>query len=152
MVLLDAQPADAFTALPQYPGVYSMFETISTLSPSLARIGLLAPLLGLPADESTGPIVRGARDEVRALRTTREQSAGLTSLGDRPLIVVTAAAQADPGWVAAQENLPRLSTASVHRVMADATHNSLMSGIDAPASAQAILDVLTTVRTGAPLR
>jgi len=152
MVLLDAQPADAFTALPQYPGVYSMFETISTLSPSLARIGLLAPLLGLPADESTGPIVRGARDEVRALRTTLEQSAGLTSLGDRPLIVVTAAAQADPGWVAAQENLPRLSTASVHRVMADATHNSLMSGIDAPASAQAILDVLTTVRTGAPLR
>ena len=97
-------------------------------------------------------IVRGARDEVRALRTTLEQSAGLTSLGDRPLIVVTAAAQADPGWVAAQENLPRLSTASVHRVMADATHNSLMSGIDAPASAQAILDVLTTVRTGAPLR
>jgi pimeloyl-ACP methyl ester carboxylesterase len=152
MVLLDAQPADAFTALPQYPGVYSMFETISTLSPSLARIGLLAPLLGLPADESTAPIVRGARDEVRALRTALQQSAALTSLGDRPLIVVTAAAAADPGWVAAQEALPRLSTASIHRVMATATHNSLISGVDAPASAQAILDVLAAVRTGAPLR
>ena len=152
MVLLDAQPADAFTALPQYPGVYSMFETVSTLSPSLARIGLLAPLLGLPADESTAPIVRGARDEVRALRTALQQSAALTSLGDRPLIVVTAAAAADPGWVAAQEALPRLSTASIHRVMATATHNSLISGVDAPASAQAILDVLAAVRTGAPLR
>jgi len=152
MVLLDAQPADAFTALPQYPGVYSMFETISTLSPSLARIGLLAPLLGLPADESTAPIVRGARDEVRALRTALQQSAALTSLGDRPLIVVTAAAAADPGWVAAQEALPRLSTASIHRVMATATHNSLISGVDAGASIQAILDVLAAVRTGAPLR
>jgi pimeloyl-ACP methyl ester carboxylesterase len=146
MVLLDAQPADAFTALPEYPGVYSMFQTISTLSPSLARIGLLAPLLGLPADESTAPIVRGARDEVRALRATLQQSAALTSLGDRPLIVVTAAAQADPGWVAAQENLPRLSTASIHRVLAAATHNSLISGLDVTASSEAILDVLAAVR------
>ena len=152
MVLLDAQPADAFTALPQYPGVYSMFETISTLSPSLARIDLLAPLLGLPADESTAPIVRGARDEVRALRTALQQSAALTSLGNRPLIVVTAAAQADPGWVAAQEALPRLSTASIHRVMAAATHNSLISGADAGASSQAVLDVLAAVRTGTALR
>jgi pimeloyl-ACP methyl ester carboxylesterase len=148
MVLLDAQPADAFTALPQYPGVYSMFEIVSTLSPSLARIGLLAPLLGLPADESTAAIVRGARDEVRALRTVLQQSSALTSLGDRPLIVVTAVAEADPGWVAAQDALPRLSTASIHRVMAAATHNSLISGVDAGASSQAILDVLAAVRAG----
>jgi pimeloyl-ACP methyl ester carboxylesterase len=152
MVLLDAQPADAFTALPQYPGVYSMFETVSTLSPSLARIGLLAPLLGLPADQSTAAIVRGARDEVRALRAALQQSAALTSLGDRPLIVVTAVAGADPGWVAAQNALPRLSTASSHRVMADATHNSLISGVDAAASARAILDVLDAIRTGTALR
>jgi pimeloyl-ACP methyl ester carboxylesterase len=152
MVLLDAQPADAFTSLPQYPGVYSMFQTVSTLSPSLARIGLLAPLLGLPADESSAAIVRGARDEVRALRTVLQQSSALTNLGDRPLIVVTAVAEADPGWVAAQDALPRLSTASIHRVMAAATHNSLISGVDAGASSQAILDVLAAVRTGTALR
>jgi pimeloyl-ACP methyl ester carboxylesterase len=152
MVLLDAQPADAFTALPQYPGVYAMFQTVSTLSPSLARIGLLAPLLGLPADESTAAVVRGARDEVRALRTVLQQSSALTSMGDRPLIVVTAAAQPDPGWVAAQDALPRLSTASVHRVLATATHNSLISGVDVTASSQAILDVLAAVRTGTALR
>ena len=61
-------------------------------------------------------------------------------------------AGADPGWVVAQDALPHLSTASIHRVMATATHNSLISGVDAPASAQAILDVLTAVRTGAALR
>jgi len=148
MVLLDSQPDDAFTALPEYPGVYSMFQTVSTFSPSLARIGLLAPLLGLPAEESTAAIVRGARDEVRALRTALQQASALTSLGDRPLIVVTAVAGADPGWAAAQDALAHLSTASIHRVMAAATHNSLISGIDAGASSQAIVDVVAAVRAG----
>jgi len=152
MVLLDAQPADAFTALPRYPGVYATFRTAATVGPSLARIGLLGPILGLPADQSTPSIVRGASEEIFALPTALRQSSALTSLGDRPLIVLTAVAEADPGWVAAQEALPRLSTASIHRVMATATHNSLMSGVDAPASAQAILDVLGSIRNGTALR
>jgi pimeloyl-ACP methyl ester carboxylesterase len=152
MVLLDAQPADAFTALPDYPGFYSTFRTIATLSPSLARIGLLGPLLGLSSDESTLAAARGGRDEFIVLPTVLQQSSALTSIGDRPLIVVTAAAEADPGWVAAQDNLPRLSTASVHRVLAAATHNSLISGTDAGASSQAILDVLASVRAGTAIR
>jgi pimeloyl-ACP methyl ester carboxylesterase len=150
MVLLDAQPPDAFTALPAYPGFYSTFRTVATLSPSLARIGFLGPLLGLSADESTAAAARGARDEFLALPTVLTQSSALTSLGNRPLIVVTAAAEADPGWVAAQENLPRLSTESVHRVLATATHNSLISGADTAASSQAILDVLASVRADNP--
>jgi pimeloyl-ACP methyl ester carboxylesterase len=152
MVLLDAQPPDAFTALPAYPGFYSTFRTVATLSPSLARIGLLAPLLGLSSDESTAAAVRGARDEFLALPTVLTQSSALTSIGDRPLVVVTAAAEPDPGWVAAQESLPRLSTASIHRVLATATHNSLISGVDSVSSTQAILDVLASVRTGRALR
>jgi hypothetical protein len=80
------------------------------------------------------------------------QSSALTTIGDRPLIVVTAAAEADRGWVAAQDALPRLSSASVHRVLAAATHNSLISGVDAPQSSQAILDVLASIQTGTALR
>jgi pimeloyl-ACP methyl ester carboxylesterase len=152
MVLLDAQPADAFTALPDYPSFYATYRTVATLSPSLARIGLLGPLLGLSADQSTAAAARGARDEVLALPTVLEQASALTGLGDRPLIVVTAAAEAQTGWLAAQETLPRLSTASVHRVLADATHNSLISGVDAAASGQAILDVVTAIRAGTALR
>jgi len=152
MVLLDAQPADAFTTLPNYPGFYSTFRTVATLSPSLARIGLLGPLLGLSADESTLAAARGGRDEFNILPTVLEQSSALTSIGDRPLIVVTAAAGADPGWVEAQDNLPRLSTSSVHRVLTAATHNSLISGTDAGASSQAILDVLASVRAGTAIR
>jgi pimeloyl-ACP methyl ester carboxylesterase len=152
MVLLDAQPADAFTALPAYPGFYSTFRTVATLSPSLARIGLLGPLLGLSADESTVAAARGGRDEFLALPSVLTQSSALTSIGDRPLVVVTAAAEPDPGWVAAQENLSRLSTQSVHRVLASATHNSLISGADTVSSTQAILDVLASIRSGTVLR
>jgi hypothetical protein len=152
MVLLDAQPADAFTTLPDYPAFYATYRTVATLSPSLARIGLLGPLLGLPSDESTAAAARGARDEIIALPTVLQQSSALTSLGDRPLIVVTAAAEADRGWVAAQDSLSRLSTTSVHRVLPQATHNSLITDVDASASSQAILDVLAAVRAGTTLR
>lgn len=119
---------------------------------SSSRVGLLGPVLGLPADQSTPAAARGARDEFIALPTVLQQSYALTSLGDRPLIVVTAAAEAPPGWVAAQETLPRLSTSSVHRVLAAATHNSLISGVDVAASSQAIRDVLASVRAGTTLR
>jgi hypothetical protein len=37
MVLLDAQPADAFTALPDYPAFYQGYRRVATVSPSLAR-------------------------------------------------------------------------------------------------------------------
>jgi hypothetical protein len=42
-----------------------------------------------------------------------------------------------------------LSTASVHRVLPAATHNSLISGVDAAASSQAILDVVASIRSDA---
>ena len=66
--------------------------------------------------------------------------------------MLDAVAGADPGWVEAQDNLAHLSTTSVHRVLAAATHNSLISGVDAGASSQAILDVLASVRAGTAIR
>jgi pimeloyl-ACP methyl ester carboxylesterase len=152
MVLLDAQPADAFTALPEYPGFYSMFRNVATVSPSLARVGLVGPLLGLPADESSPAAARGGRDEFFALPTALQQAQALTSIGDRPLVVVTAGSGQAPGWLTAQDQLLGLSTTSVHRVIAEATHNSLISGVDAKASTQAILDVLASIRAGTALQ
>ena len=152
MVLLDAQPADAFTALPGYPAFYTGLRIVATLSPSLARVGLLGPILGLPADESTAAAARGGRDEILALPAALEQALELTSLGDRPLVVVSAGSGQQEGWLDAQDRLPGLSTASVHRLLADATHNSLISGADATASSQAILDVVTSIRAGTALR
>jgi len=152
MVLLDAQPADAFTALPTYPATYTTLRLLGTLSPTLARVGLLGPILGLSADESTVAAARGGRDEIVALPAALQQALASTSLGDRPLIVVSAGSGQQEGWLEAQDRLPGLSTASVHRVLADATHNSLISGADATASRQAILDIVASVRAGTALR
>jgi pimeloyl-ACP methyl ester carboxylesterase len=152
MVLLDAQPADAFSALPDYPGFYQNYRFVTALAPSLARVGLLGLLLGLPADESSPSAARSARDAVAALPTALQQAQALTTLGDRPLIIVTAASEADAGWLPAQDRMAGLSTSRVHRVIAAATHDSLISGVDAAASTQAIMDVVASIRAGTALR
>ncbi len=152
MVLLDPQPADAFTALPDYPSFYGNYRRVLTLSPSLARVGLLGLLLGLPDDQSTPAAARGARDEIIALPAALEQANAFTNLGDRPLIVVTAGTGQQAGWLGAQDQIAGLSTSSVHRVLDSATHTSLITGVDAPASSQAILDLVASVRTGTALR
>lgn len=152
MVLLDPQPADAFTALPNFPGFYQTLSAAATLSPSLARVGLLGLLLGLPSDQSTVVAVRGARDEVVALPNVLQQAQASSSLGDRPLIVVTAVSGMETGWMPAQDEMAGLSTNSLHRVLASATHDSLITGADAEASSRAIIDVVASVRAGTALR
>lgn len=152
MVLLDAQPADAFTSLPDYPGFYRNLKAVAVLSPSLARVGMLGLILGLPADQATPAAARGGRDEVLALPAALQQAQSLTSLGDRPLIVVTAGSGQQAGWQTAQDQMAELSTNVVHRVVAGATHDSLITSADAGASAQAILDVVASNRTGTAVR
>jgi pimeloyl-ACP methyl ester carboxylesterase len=147
MVFLDSQPPDAFTALPEYPAFYKNYSLLAGVAPSLARVGLLGPILGLSASEATPAAARGARDEVRALPAVLDQAAAVTSIGDRPLIVISAAPGDQPGWMEAQARLAGISTNGVQRVLA-ATHDSVILGDDAPASAQAILDVLAAVRAG----
>jgi pimeloyl-ACP methyl ester carboxylesterase len=152
MVLLDAQPAEAFTALPDYPGFYQMYRFATALAPSLARVGLVGLLLGLPADESSPSAARSARDAVAELPIALEQAKALTTLGDRPLIVVTAASDPDAGWLDAQDRMTGLSANSVHRVIAAATHDSLISGVDSTTSTQAIMDVIESIRAGVALQ
>jgi pimeloyl-ACP methyl ester carboxylesterase len=152
MVLLDAQPADAFTALPDYPADYQMLRRVYGLGTSLARIGLLGPALGLPADELTVAAARGAHDELTVLPASLQQAQALTSLGSRPLVVVTALSGAQTGWSAAHDRMVALSTNAKQVVLEAATHTSIISGADAPASTQAILDVVASVQSGAAVR
>jgi hypothetical protein len=113
---------------------------------------LLGPILGLTADQSTPAAARAGRDEIVALPAALEEAQALTSLGDRPLVVVTAGSGQQTGWLEAQNDLPRLSTNSAHRVLDAATHTSIITGGDAPASTKAILDVVASVRSGTALR
>ena len=78
--------------------------------------------------------------------TVLDQAAAATSIGDRPLIVVTAATGAQAGWLAAQDRQVALSTNAVHRIFDSATHESVIAGYDSVASVNAILDVLVERR------
>ena len=66
--------------------------------------------------------------------------------------MVTAAEDAQTGWVAAQDGLVALSTNVSHRMLPDVEHTALISSESgAAASSKAILDVVAAIRTGTAL-
>ncbi|HKG92277.1 MAG TPA: alpha/beta fold hydrolase [Gemmatimonadaceae bacterium] len=160
VVLLDATHPEMFTRVPAYPSFYEGFRRVSAVFPSLARLGVgrvayRSSFDSLPPasrDEeraiwSTARQARSQRDEWAEAPRLMRQARSLRSLGDRPLIVVTAARDALDGWLPLQDELAALSTNSVHRVLPNATHQSLTySERDAAASSRAIRDVVEAVR------
>ena len=83
-------------------------------------------------------------------QTLRPGSPG--SLGNKPLAVVTAPKQAEPGWLKQQDDLATLSSDSTHRVVKGATHTSLLyERSDSQATSAAIDEVVAAVREDRPL-
>jgi len=164
VVLIDPQPAEAMTRLPMFPTFYAVFRRASALFPPLARIGVarLVSQLGpdtLPPEAgrlrhiySASPqSARSLRDEFAQLPQALEQAGAVRSLGDLPLVVVTAARDAQDGWLPLQDEMAVLSTNSAHRVMPQATHSSLIEDErDSRTSSQAIRELVEAVRRGRP--
>jgi pimeloyl-ACP methyl ester carboxylesterase len=162
LVLLDSQPPDAIPNLPGYAAEYDAIRRSTALFPSVARLGvgrLAYPAAGsgLPpavwaearALLSTGRHNRGYRDAAVGLKAALTQAQALTSLGDKPLIVLTAVEDAHAGWLPLQEKMAGLSTNSVQRVIQDASHDSVIDDEgDASNAIDAILDVVAAVRSG----
>lgn len=165
MVLLDATSTEMFTRLRTYPAVYEGYRRVSALFPSLARLGVgrvayRSAFDSLPAQSqrverafwSTARLARSQRDEWAEALMLMQQARSLESLDDRPLIVITAARDAQDGWMPLQNDLVKLSSNSEHRILANSTHASLTANEgDARASSQAIVDVVVAARTGRPL-
>src|SRR5207245_9507171 len=110
MVFLDSQPNESFTGLPDFPSQYSILRRASALFPSLARLGVFRlvnqfasdPLPVPTRDEesaliSTANLNRIQRDEFAELPMPLADAAALTTLGDRPPIVVPAAKRHQAG-------------------------------------------------------
>jgi pimeloyl-ACP methyl ester carboxylesterase len=150
MVLLDGQPAEAFERLPAFPGFYRVFRRVSGVLPSMARLGV--GRLVMPADEGSVPAhARSLRDEFAELPTSLAQARSFQNLGTRPLVVVTAAVEAQAGWLPLQEEMATLSANSSHRVV-PFTHAALVTDETAArTSRQAIRDVVKAVRSAMPL-
>lgn len=116
-----------------------------------------------------GELPAQSRDEVRAKTATADYAGGwidefvqandsgaeaamLTDFGDKPLVVLTAGAETDATHDAAQNKLATLSTDSAHRVVDGASHAGLILDEQyAKDTSRAILDVVSTVRSGDPL-
>ena len=80
------------------------------------------------------------------------EARSLTTLGDRPLVVLTAEKDAEGGWMAAQNELAALSTNSAHQLLPNATHSMLTEDkATAARSSRAIDEVVNAVRTNTAL-
>ena len=162
MVLLDSSSPEQLTSIPSYAGQYAMMRRGMALLPTLARLGLSrvfadSHLPGETGDRvrtmtSTPSALRNGRDEVSMIPQVFEQAQALTTLGARPLVVLTASETLDtPGWAAAQDELAALSSNRAHRDVAS-THAGLVEDERGSAeSARAIAEVLSAVRFGTPL-
>ena len=165
VVLLDSTHPDMFTRLPTYPRIYEAYRRVSAIFPSLARLGVgrvayrsnfdKLPLQSRRAEAafwSTARTARSAHDEWVEAPAVMRQAHSLKTLSPRPLIVVTAADEAQDGWIPLQRELAALSSNNEHRVVPNATHTSLVDDErDASNSSDAIRAVIQAVRTGKPL-
>ena len=162
MVLLDSSSPYQLTKVAAYPGQYAIMRRGLALLPTLARLGVarLVPAADLPAPAgaqvqaltSTAKSARNGRDEISVAPRVFAQAQALTTLGDRPLAVLTTSESlTGAGWASAQDQLAALSTNRVHRTV-DATHAGIVAD-KAPAaqSVRAVNEVLSAVRTGAPM-
>jgi hypothetical protein len=148
--------------LPNYPRFYSAFRRVDALFPSLSRAGFgrLALDTGfgtLPPDTrdqarafaATPRELRADRNEFAELPTVFDQAKALTSLGGKPLGVLSGDVGEQAGWAAAQAKLAQLSSNSFHRTASGATHAGLLEDQRfAAMTSRAIAEVVRAVRTG----
>jgi pimeloyl-ACP methyl ester carboxylesterase len=163
LVLLDSSSPDQFE-MPAYPDTYAMLRRLYGLMPTVSRVGIThltpgASLLPAPdaarvdAVTSAPKSFRNQHDEVAVIPQVFRQAKALTTLGDKPLAVVTASETATntEGWVEAQDELVTLSSNVVHQTV-ESSHMGLVEGAGpADASVRAIDAVVTSVRSHRPL-
>jgi len=91
---------------------------------------------------------RNAIDEYVQASASAHQAASLRDFAAKPLVVLTAGAEHDAAWSAAQNHLATLSTNSAHHIVEGATHETLVADQEhAATTTQAILQVVSAVRS-----
>jgi pimeloyl-ACP methyl ester carboxylesterase len=162
LVLLDSSSPEQLTRIPSYAAQYAVMRRGIALLPTANRLGVgrlfAAPHLPEPAADqvraltSTARAASNGRDELSVVLDVFEQAQALTTLGDRPLAVLTASdSVANDGWTGAQDRLAALSTNHVHRVISSSHAGLLEDAGPAAESVRAISEVISSVRTGASL-
>src|SRR3954462_4554516 len=139
IVLLDSMH-------PRQENAFAGMDPLLSLAPTLARTGLASLLFDRKDGDPTAQARQVVRD-VEEMPAELNRAAQLTSLGNKPLIVLSAGTGSLPGWTGQQNGLARLSTDSLHRTIPGATHASLVNDhVDAAQSSRAIRDVVKAVQ------
>jgi pimeloyl-ACP methyl ester carboxylesterase len=162
--LVESSQPDQFSHRPEARDSYEPQKF--AVSPLLARIGVFRLLYKLspappelPQEQraqiaALSPSTRQVSTialELRATPQTTTQTRTLRSLGEKPLVVVSAGTQSS-GWLELQDDLATLSPNSMHRVVEGATHTSVVyERSDAQATSAAIVEVVEAVRNDQPL-
>jgi hypothetical protein len=111
-------------------------------------MGRVSALVSAAARVETVSQLRSTIDEYIQGGSSAEQAAALDDFANKPLVVLTAGSGSDADWSAAQDEMATLSTNSAYLVVQGATHASMISDeADAAATTQAILDVVSSVRS-----
>lgn len=159
LALIDSSTPYQFD-LPDYPGTYAMLRRLYSVMPAFARTGILRVVPGfggLPprarnaasAFASSPRELRADRVEVAALPHMFDEAKAVTTLGAKPLAIVTAPRGAQRGWLEAQRQLAALSTSGVQRIVAGATHAELLEDTRyATITSRAITQVVRQARSG----
>lgn len=154
----------------EYAAEEQMIRTVRWLAPvGIARL-LLAMGLGPEAEEYDLPAPQRTQartfnvttkfwqslvGQYAAMPQTDAQERAVKSLGDMPLVVLSATVPADEtrrAWNEFSAELATLSTNSRHRLVEGSTHMSLaLKQQDAQVTSTAILEVVEAVRMGQPL-
>lgn len=171
LVLLDSSHPNQWTSTPEGQAQFEANSKIYSVSPALARLGVmrvmgsLQPALNLPMPYS-GAIkasFAASKDwdaqsaEFLASPATTRQVNESGSLGNTPLFVLTATEHGTPPkqeelWQDWQIDLAALSTNSLHQIVERADHASFwLDAETAKVSIAAILQVVESARTGQPL-
>jgi pimeloyl-ACP methyl ester carboxylesterase len=165
VTLIESSHPEQFSRLPEARDSYEQTKLLYTVASLLARIGVVRLFNLSPAPPelphqqraqiaALNPSTRQVSSTSQEFRDTSQrtaQAASLSSLGDKPLAVVSAGTQSS-GWLKLQDDLVTLSPNSMHRVVEGATHTSVVyERSDAQASSAAIVEVVAAVRNDRPL-
>jgi pimeloyl-ACP methyl ester carboxylesterase len=165
VVLVDSTHPEQFTRSPEGRAMYEQTNRLDAVLPILTRLGVIRLTNFYPAHPDLPPRQREqieafnsstrqvstTVEEFRATPETAAQVRGTGSLGDKPLVVISAGEQ-PPSWLEMQDELVALSPNSIHRVVDGATHESLLYDKgDARVTSAAIDRVVEAVRADRPL-
>ena len=166
VVLLDSASPHQVELVKPFNGEYQVMRRALAIAPTLFRFGVGHAVSGMGTPSLPGRAgaqvsaftnsTRGwanQRADQAALPETFRQAQALTTLGDTPLVVLTAKDNVDakPGWAAAQDRMAALSTNARHTVENQSHVGLLTDPAGAAQAVTAISDVVTAARTQAAL-